>query len=174
MKKLLYLGVFLLAFACHSGTDFSPRKINFDRDVCYICGMGLTDQRYNAQAINAYGEVHWYDDLGCLVEDMDSPEWKKWCGDKVQLWIGDAGSGEWIDATKAWYRYGDHTPMGYGYAALKNKTADSLMSFSTAVERIRKGISMREDFVKKKKMSIHGGQMKCAPGKCGGGKCGNK
>jgi nitrous oxide reductase accessory protein NosL len=160
MKKILFISTLLLAFACNSKVDYSPREINFDRDVCYVCRMGLTDQRYNAQAINEYGEVHWYDDLGCLVEEMDGKDWETWGGEKAQLWIGDAETGEWIDARKAWYRYGDHTPMGYGYAALKEKTADSLFDFSTTLKRIRSGISMREAFIKEKKMSMHGSKMK--------------
>ena len=176
MKKitLAIIGIVFIALSCNTEMDYSPREINFDRDVCHVCRMGLTDQRYNGQAINQYGEVHWYDDIGCLIEEMDGAEWKEWKGDKVQIWFGDAHTGEWIDAQKAWYEYGNHTPMGYGYGALKEKSSDSLYDFNTVAKRIRNGQSMREAFVKEKKMSMHGSgnEMKCGEGKCAEGKCG--
>ena len=158
MKKTVLLLTMVMYFfiSCGDKTDMSPREINFDRDVCYVCKMGLTDKKYNLQAINQYGEVRWYDDLGCLVEDMDDSGWEKWKGDTVQIWIGDAKTGEWIDAKKAWYEYGHRTPMGYGYGALKEKASDTLYDFNTAIQRIRDGKSMREAFIKEKKMSMHG------------------
>ncbi len=174
MKKIVVLIGFLLLSvnACKQEVDFSPRKINFDRDVCYVCKMGLDDPKYNLQAINERGQVRWYDDIGCLAEDIRDQDFNKWKGNKYKIWIGDANTGKWIDAEKAWYRFGDRTPMGYGYGALKEKTSDSLFDFKTTLQRINEGKTKRADFIKKKKMSMSGkdgseGGMKCAPGKCG-------
>ena len=153
MKKILAISLLLLAYACSSTVDQSPREINFDRDVCVNCLMGLADQKYSVQSINQYGDVLWYDDLGCLVQYMDTEDWVKYKGETAKLWIGDCETGEWLDVKKAWYRYGDRTPMGYGYGALKNK-ADSTFDFETTVQRIHDGKTMREDFIKKKKMMM--------------------
>ena len=174
--KYFVIAVLLMLISCNTKTNFEPRAINFDRDACYVCGMGLTDQRFNVQAINEYGEVRWYDDIGCLAEDIRATEqWGKWKGAKVQFWIGDASkkniASNWIDAKKAFYDYGTETPMGYGYAAYAEKPdTDKVYTFQEVLKRIEEGKTMREDFLKKKKMM---GKGKCGEGmKCGAGKCG--
>jgi copper chaperone NosL len=173
MKKYaLVLSLLLITLSgCQKKVDFSPRNINYDRDVCHTCKMGLADPKYDVQAINHYGEVRWYDDLGCLVEDMREGDFNQWKGQAYKIWIGDADTGNWIDAEKAWYRFGDRTPMGYGYGAVKNKTDKAIFDFNTVVKRINEGKTKRAEFIKAKKMSVSGeeGSMKCAPGKCGGG-----
>ena len=178
-KTILFLFVSLLmVLSCSQKVNFKPRAINFDRDDCHVCRMGLTDQRYNVQAINEFGEVRWYDDIGCLAEDMrNTDSWNQWKGSKVQFWIGDASKentpDNWIDARKAFYDYGKkETPMGYGYAAYAQKPAvDSVFTFEEVLERIDSGKTMREAFIKKKKML---GEGKCGGGKCGTRKCGGK
>ena len=177
MKKITLLTVlFLLSLnGCKNEVDFSPRKVNYDRDVCHVCKMGLSDPKYDVQAINEHGEVRWYDDIGCLAEDMRDQDFNTWKGKQYKIWIGDADTGEWIDAEKAWYRYGDRTPMGYGYGALKNKSEEAKYTFDEVIKLINEGKTKRADFIKKKKMSVSGkdgeeNEMKCAPGKCGGAK----
>ncbi len=155
MKKYLIF-ILLVLFACSSQPDYSPRKINFDRDVCAMCKMGLTDQKYSVQAINKYGEVMWFDDIGCLFEMMKTGKWKKFAKDSVKIWIGDAETGKWIDATKAYYRFGDRTPMGYGYGALEKNIGDSLFTFEQVRQRIEEGKTMREEFLKEHNMMKHG------------------
>ncbi|MEN8123959.1 MAG: hypothetical protein ABFR32_02440 [Bacteroidota bacterium] len=161
MKKLTILFAFILLFSsCKQNVTFEARDINFDRDVCYICLMGLTDQRYNAQSINEYGEVHWYDDIGCLAEEMrDTSTWNQWKGDKVKFWIGDASKGNdpsnWIDAETAFYDYGKHTPMGYGYSAFAEKpNTDSIYTFEQVLQRINEGKTMREKFIQEKMLMM--------------------
>lgn len=155
MKKLILVSIIFWAFACNNKPDQTAREINYDRDVCVNCLMGITDQKYTAQAVNEYGEVIWFDDLGCLVEYEKSKAWKRWGGDKAKVWIGDCETGEWLDVHKAFYRFGDRTPMGYGYGALKSNSADSLFDYPTTVKRIVEGKTMREDFIKSKKMMMH-------------------
>jgi len=161
MKKIAVLIVFLgLITSCKQQQDFNPRDINFDRDVCFVCLMGLTDQRYNAQSINEFGEVHWYDDIGCLAEEMrDSTAWNQWKGAKVKFWIGDADKendiSNWIDAELAYYDYGKHTPMGYGYSAYFEKpNVDSIYTFKQVLQRINDGITMRESFIQEKMLMM--------------------
>lgn len=153
MKKLTLLAIIITAFACNREVDYSPREIHWDRDICEVCLMGLADKNYSAQAINDKGKVVWFDDLGCLVEYLDSPEWKRFKGDSVQIWIGHSETGEWIDAREAHYRFGDDSPMGYGYGALK-KPNDSTYTFEETVERIRQGKSSRKEFLKKKNIDV--------------------
>ncbi len=180
MKKLvLIIGFVLVSLnACKHDVNFEPKPINYDRDVCYVCKMGLDNPKYNVQAINENGKIRWYDDIGCLAEDFRDGDFDKWIGNKYKIWIGDADTGKWIDAEKAWYRFGDDTPMGYGYGAVKEKSESAKFDFKTTLKRIDDGKTKRAEFIKKKKMSMSGkdgetgdmkcgGGMKCAPGKCG-------
>jgi hypothetical protein len=116
--------------------------------------MGMADQKYSVQSINAYGDVLWYDDLGCLIQYMGTEDWQKYEGENAISWIGDCETGEWLQVEKAWYRFGDRTPMGYGYGALKNKT-DSTYDYQTTVKRIHDGLTMRESFIKQKKLMMN-------------------
>ncbi len=171
MKYLSIIVIVLFAVSCQTQVNFEPRKVNYDRDVCHVCQMGLTDPKFDVQAINQYGDVRFYDDIGCLAEDIHDGDFNTWKGEKYKIWIGNIDDGTWIDAEKALYRYGETTPMGYGYAAVKATEGDSLYNFKSCLQRIKEGKTMREEFIKKKKMSIGGsgkGSMKCAPGKCGG------
>ncbi len=151
---LLLVTFLLIAAACTRTVDQSPREINFDRDICINCLMGLADQKFSAQSINQRNEVLWYDDLGCLVEYMNSPDWEKYGGNEAVSYIGDAETGEWVRVEDAWYVYGVATPMGYGYAAYADNR-EGAFDYETTVKRIKEGVTMREDFLKTKKMLHH-------------------
>lgn len=152
-KEIILLTVFLFALACSRDVDYSPREINWDRDICEVCLMGLAEKKYSVQAINDKGKVIWFDDLGCLVEFFDSPDWERFKGEKTKIWIGNCETGEWINAREAHYRFGDKTPMGYGYGALSEPN-DSTYTFEETVERIRQGKTNRKEFLEKKKMDV--------------------
>lgn len=154
MKKYFILFISsLLLWSCSSAPDYSPRKVNYDRDICAQCLMGIADQTYAVQAINSQGDVLWFDDIGCLNEYMKSPNWKKFVnGKKVQIWVGDSQhKGKWLDAKKAYYTFGKHTPMGYGYSAVAQRV-DSSYTFAQVRKRIDEGKTMREQFLEKHKM----------------------
>lgn len=156
----LLIGIVILISSCNQKVTYEARDINFDRDVCYVCLMGLTDQRYNAQSINEFGEVHWYDDIGCLAEEMkDTETWNTWKGNKVKFWIGDASKendpSNWIDAEKAFFDYGKHTPMGYGYSAYAQKPdSEAIYTFEETLTRINEGKTMRENFIQEKMLMM--------------------
>ena len=154
MKKLLFIPVvLLLAISCTHAPDYAPRKVNYDRDICAQCLMGIADQQYAVQAINAYGDVLWFDDIGCLNEYMKGPQWKKFVGGKkVKIWVGDdEHKGQWLDAEKAYYDFGKHTPMGYGYSAVAVPN-DSTFTYKQMLQRIDEGKTMREQFLEQHKM----------------------
>ncbi len=155
MKKLFIIPVvlLLLVVSCNQVTDYSPRKVNYDRDICAQCLMGIADQQYSVQAINSYGDVLWFDDIGCLHEYMKGAPWKKFVGGKkVKIWVGDSRhKDKWLDAEKAYYTFGKHTPMGYGYSAVA-QSGDSTYTFKQMFQRIDEGKTMREEFLEKHKM----------------------
>lgn len=155
MKKSITFLLVTILVSCTGEVDYSPREINWDRDICELCLMGLAEKEYSAQAINERNDVIWFDDIGCLIQYRKGEDWKRWKGDgEVRMWVGHCETGEWIDVEKAWYRFGDRTPMGYGYGALKEKQ-DSTWNFETLIERIDAGLTKREEFLKNKKMLHH-------------------
>jgi len=99
--------------------------------------------------------VIWFDDLGCLIAYMNNPDWEKFGGKDAVSYIGDSEHGGWIQVDKAWYVFGKPTPMGYGYSAIRQKV-DTAYDFLTTIDRIKNGFTMREAFLKKKKMLQHG------------------
>jgi len=141
--------------SCSSGPNFKPRKVNYDRDVCAQCLMGIADQHYAVQVINSEGDVRWFDDIGCLFVYMKSPDWQKFVkSGAYKIWIGDSqgsSDNEWIDAHKAFYTFGKNTPMGYGYSAEK-KATDSSFTFLQVQKRIVEGKTIREKFLEKYKL----------------------
>ena len=155
MKKLLVLLTLtatVFAISCKHEPDFSPRTINYDRDICAQCLMGIADSLWAVQAINSQEDVLWFDDIGCLVEYMKTPNWQKFTGHaKVKIWVGNTEGGGWTDAQKAYYNFGKHTPMGYGYSAVTHPD-DSTYTFKQVVKRIENGKTMREQFLKEHKM----------------------
>jgi len=157
MKKILVVSTLIIFIACCTPkTDYTAKEINWDRDVCALCLMGLAEKEYSAQSINQYGEVVWFDDLGCLINYKEGEDWNRFAGEgTVKSWIGDCESSEWIEVETAYYRFGDRTPMGYGYGALKNNVGDSLFNYNETVKRIKEGFTMREEFLKQKKMLGH-------------------
>ncbi len=155
MKRILLLSLVLtgiLMFSCNREPDYSPRIINYERDICAQCLMGIADSLWAVQAINSHGDVLWFDDIGCLHEYMKTPNWKTFKDDgKVKIWVGNTEKGGWIDAEKAYYNFGRHTPMGYGYSAVSTPN-DTTFTFDEVMKRIDEGKTMREKFLEKHKM----------------------
>lgn len=160
MKKCIAVILIGMLAACAGDADYSPREINWDRDVCINCLMGLAEQEYSAQAINSRSKVIWFDDIGCLVEYMKTDDWKRFKGDgEVKMYVGDCENGGWIDVEKAWFRFGDRTPMGYGYGALSTKE-ENTWNFEATAKRIGQGFTKREEFLKNKRMLHQDGSKK--------------
>ena len=156
MKKIVFVAAVILegvfAMSCNHEPDFSPRTINYDRDICEQCLMGIADSLWAVQAINTQGETLWFDDIGCMIEYMKSDNWKKFVNhQKVQLWVGNTENGGWLDAHKAYYNFGKHTPMGYGYSAVPEAN-DTTFTFDQMKKRIEEGKTMREGFLKEHEM----------------------
>lgn len=174
MKKILFLMAIIFIVSCTHEIDQSPKQVNYDRDICVTCLMGIAEIKYAVQTINKDGKALWYDDIGCYVEYLEDNGWKKFIAKgEPKTWISDADTGDWLDIKEAFYRYGDRTPMGYGYGAVK-ENKEGFFNYNTTIQRIKDGKTNRESFLKKHKMMKHSSQkdmeggMKCAPGKCGG------
>ena len=120
--SLLVLG------GCGDEPDTGPGKVRWDREVCERCAMTISDPGFAAQIRggpeNEQGKLYKFDDLGCAIIWLDQQTWKD--NPSIEIWVSHFRSGEWIDARRAWYTSGQHTPMNYGLGAQIEPVAGAL------------------------------------------------
>lgn len=123
MKKLVSISFMTAAILAGCGSvDTSPRTIDAETDICEICNMGITSMDYAAQAILSNNDYQVFDDLGCLIEFLQTTD------KKVEVaYIKSADTGEWVDVKKATYLYSSNywTPMNYGVLAFASQEGAS-------------------------------------------------
>lgn len=120
---LVVVGVLILLGGCSRNEGMTPPKVHYGEDVCALCVMIISDERFAAAIVApADGErfVALYDDIGdMLVDDeaMSRPG--------AVMWVHDFDSSEWIDARSAFYCAKSElvTPMASGIAAFKTRGA---------------------------------------------------
>lgn len=117
-----------------------PEQISLDRDVCKTCHMTISQPAFAAEVRAAAGQrLHRFDDFGCAI---------KYAGENnlladpaVEIWVADSAAGgseiKWIDARRAYFLSGEHTPMDYGLRA-QSSPADGALNFEQAKEAVSK------------------------------------
>ena len=135
-RKLFWLVALLVAFVGCEKRDYTkePATMHWDRDMCERCKMAISERKFAVEGIDQKGKVHKFDDIGCLIlwQKLERPDIRF-----VKIWIKDAKTGEWIDAKKACYTTGAITPMGYGFAAHKDRMAGCI-DFETMKKEVEK------------------------------------
>ena len=107
------------AVGCEDAPSIAPPNILLGQDVCDVCGMIISDDRYAAGLVvgNDGGyETRAFDDIGCLLayEDEHPDE------AVAARYVHDFRTRTWRDADTAAYLHSGHlhTPMAFGLAAL--------------------------------------------------------
>ena len=150
MKRLLL--VFLLIFSgCESmsvtkrGNDKKvPLAFEKGKVECPMCKMPLETKLHSAQAVLPNGVTYFFDDPGCMalwLKDRDSKN--------IVLWIYTDDTKRYIDAKKAFYKLGDHTPMHYGFGAYE-KGGEGKVGFSEFLLMMKRGENMTNPAVRKR------------------------
>lgn len=113
-----------LSACAKSGWPEGMAEIVWDRDTCARCSMVISDRRFAAELRGGPRDtVYKFDDIGCLAFWLrDKSKDQPWMLDAAtRLWVAEFTSKpenpSWLDARKAHYAGGKHSPMGYGYAA---------------------------------------------------------
>jgi len=121
-----------------------PEKIRYDRDVCDICNMIISDPRFAAQVRAPNGKVYKFDDIGDAIHWIIRQDWYKAGQPPKEFWVMNMNDGKtWLDAFRAWYVPGVITPMDYGYGAVPEKT-DKAVSFGEIWKAVvKRGLSHR-------------------------------
>ena len=134
---LLAGSAFVLLVACSRQPETGPVPVRWDQEACTRCGMAISDRHYVAEVRGGpAGEptrVWKFDDIGCAVLWLDEQPWK--ADPRVEIWVADHRTGAWLDARRAGYVTGQHSPMGYGLGAVAPPAPGSL-DFAAARQHI--------------------------------------
>jgi copper chaperone NosL len=103
--------------------------------TCAHCQMHLSDRRYAAQLQTKSGDVHNFDDPGCLFE---------WVADENprirQAYFRHYREARWLNYREVGFiRVDETTPMGYGLGAASKANHPKALSFSDASNAVLSG-----------------------------------
>ncbi|MBZ0116771.1 MAG: nitrous oxide reductase accessory protein NosL [Sandaracinaceae bacterium] len=137
--RVLRLAVVLLAAVlaavllagCGPELPSGPVPVVWDHEVCAECRMHIGEPRFAAQLQTRDGEVHSFDDFGCLVRYRDAhhPE-------VHAIWLRDSSADRWLRYEDAAFVEATQSPMGYNLRAVPSTTAGS-MTPAQAEARVR-------------------------------------
>ena len=105
---------------CGGEEALRPPDLDGGHDVCAVCGMAVSDDRYAAAVVlRDDGRVYTLllDDLGELPRLMLPPH------DEAAVFVKDEGTRAWVRAEEAHFVKSDslRTPMGFGLAAFADE-----------------------------------------------------
>jgi copper chaperone NosL len=110
--RLAALALLLAPLAC---APEGPSEVAWDRVACAHCRMLVSDPRFAAQLLLESGELLFYDDPGCLLLDRAARARRA-----RAAWFHDSAGEGWLAESEVAFVPGAETPMGYGYAAVRN------------------------------------------------------
>ena len=121
ITRTLMVGAVLALAACWGEEKSGPVDIHWDRDVCELCRMFISDPRFAAEVRGGEkNKIYKFDDIGCAINWLND---QHWAGDQTaEIWAAEATSTRekviWLKAREARYVKGELTPMNYGYSAV--------------------------------------------------------
>lgn len=118
---LLLTSLVMMLAACSQEPATGPVEIRYGRDTCDFCRMIISDPRYAAQLRGGPGhKAYKFDDIGDALLFLDRQPWKD--DANVEFWVMDVEKGKtWLDARKAFYRFGMQSPMAHGFGAFPDQ-----------------------------------------------------
>lgn len=141
---------------CERDTEIRPPDIRFGQDVCDVCHMIISDDRFAAGMIVAdergrHRDVV-FDDIGCAFElEAARPRGDDGRRGVLGFFVRDMQTKQWLDATEASYVHSAelHTPMAFGLAAvpdldrargLQAEYGGDLITLNEARDRFARGV----------------------------------
>ncbi|GMV54051.1 MAG: hypothetical protein D8M52_04330 [Chlorobi bacterium] len=108
----------LFLVAC---SEPAPRGINYDKEQCASCKMGITDQKFGAEIVTKKGKIFVFDAPECMINYIQAGTVSS--DDVHSLWVTNfLEPGTLIKAETACYLHSDmiHSPMTLDVAAFKD------------------------------------------------------
>ena len=116
--RILALSLLIACLAgCNDSGPLRPPELALGHDICAVCGMSVSDDRYAAAVVlrhDARVTTLLLDDLGELRK-LTLPE-----HDAIAIFVCDEATRSWVRAEDAHYVKSEtlRTPMGFGIAAM--------------------------------------------------------
>jgi len=129
--KLACALLVLLGAACQTPAE-RPQDPVWGKQTCASCAMLVSAPRFAAQLASANGEVHYFDDVGCLAAYL--AQRPRASG---QAWVRGE-TDDWVKAELAHFETGAKTPMDYGFALAKSGTLDWQTVRAEVSQRLQK------------------------------------
>ena len=113
---LLLMALTMLIAACGtSATASGPPDINYGRDVCFECGMIISEARFASAYRTAADAEMLFDDIGGMLKYGHAT------GEiaTAEAWVHDYETEEWVAAEQAYFIVTQSvaTPMAFGILA---------------------------------------------------------
>ena len=109
------------------------------------CKMYIETQKHSAQVILQDHRTYFFDDVGCMVL------WLKSFDSKMRYfpYVFTEDTHRWLEADKACYKIGIHTPMHYGFGAFEKKD-DKCISYEDFKLKMYRGETLANPIIRKK------------------------
>ena len=115
-----------LFFSCTA----KPEPIQYGKDTCHFCKMGIVDTKFGTEIVTKKGKVYKFDDIGCMVRFMKSGEVKE--SDHAHTLVSNyEKSKDLLDVQKTFFVVSDEirSPMNFHTAAFVSKeTAEKFIT----------------------------------------------
>lgn len=108
-----------------------PVEVAWDREACAHCRMHVSDPSFAAQLQTESGEVLVFDDPGCAFLYLEENDVRVHA-----LYFHHRDEDRWIPSAEVAFVAVDHSPMGYGLAAVDGGTAGAV-SLDDAKRRVQ-------------------------------------
>ena len=140
-KNLFFIPILLLLVilsACNSSVEESTK-------VCPQCHMPLPKSNIHTSFVKGNSTTEYFDDIGCMVLWMkeNNIDLKS-----VTIKVFSNDTKKYIDATVAFYRFDEKTPMRYGFSAYE-KNQKKTISFDEVMIKMLRGEHMANPKIRK-------------------------
>lgn len=117
----MLLLVLLVLGGCQA-SSMEPEEINPEIDVCEVCNMGIAHEHFATEIVTRDGDIHKFDDIGCMVEFLEEKSNLNKEG-AAKKYVRDMETGDWVELEKAYHAYHPEfwTPMANGVVSFKKK-----------------------------------------------------
>ena len=119
-----------------------PVPVPWDHAVCSECGMLVSEPAFAAQLHTRDGQVHFFDDPGCLLryETQEAPP-------VHARWFHHQREARWLPGEAVSFGEVSPTPMGWGLGALDAGESDAL-TLEEARSRVRSRATRRDEAIR--------------------------
>lgn len=130
---LAVIGVVVAVVARGRSLPDQPQEVAWNHQACAHCRMAVGEPAHAAQLVTTSGDVHFFDDPGCLLRYLDERR-----PDVHRMWFHEHAGSRWLAADEVGFLTGASTPMAFGLAAT-DRGAPGAIDLDAARAWVRSG-----------------------------------